>query len=143
MGFDVDATAFDGLVHELLTHGDRTETIVPKMLKAGAAVLIDAQKVELRRVGSSGALANSLVEGKISKTRDGAGMRINVNIAGNQPHGHPRKGKRGPVSNAQVGFMLEYGSSKQAGRPWLSAANKKAESAVNDAMRKVWEDSQQ
>ena len=146
MGFSVDADAFKEMERMLLQSGENAEKYAEPMLKAGAAVLVEAQKAELHRMAKSnrsiGTLLNSIAMGRIKKSRGGTGIHTDVFPQGYQPHGYPRKGKRGNVSNAQVGFVLEYGRSNMPARPWNSRANAKAADNVNDAMAKVWEAAQ-
>jgi len=119
----------------------KVDEIVPDMLIAGAKVLIPYQKAEAERVAmgddSIGTMARSIGATNVRKTKSG-GLAIQVYPQGEQPHGNPFKKKGGMVSNASVGFMLEYGTSKMASRPWISVARIKAEQAVIDAMTKVY-----
>ena len=149
MSFIVDAGAFDGMVKMLLEHGKKAENKAPEVLKAGAKVLIDAHKTELRSMAktdrSTRTLANSIGMKKIRVTK--TSVHTDVFPQGNQPHGHPRRYERGKISNSQVGFMLEHGYIKGRGtkrnhipgRHWMAAANSKAAEAVHDAMGEAWE----
>ena len=145
MAFKVDMKAFEEMTRILLEHGEEAEKKAPEVLKAGAKVLIDAHKAELSSMAktdrSIGTLANSIGMKSVRVTKTKA--HTDVFPQGSQPHGHPRKGKRGNVSNAQVGFMLEHGYKKGdthvPGRHWMAAANSKAAEAVHDAMGEAWE----
>ena len=146
MGFRVDTSAFEELELMLLRGGEAAEKMAEPMLRAGAQKLIDAQKAELSRMvktnRSIGTLRNSIGAGRIKKSKSGTGIHIGVFPQGNQPHGHPRKGKRGMVPNAQVGFVLNYGRSNMPGTRWMDIANDKAADAVNNAIAAVWEEAQ-
>jgi hypothetical protein len=111
---------------------------VPEMLAAGAEILVKAQRESINRMArGQGTLAASI--GATPIRSSGAGSYIDVYPQGDQPHGTPRRGKKGSVSNAQVGFLLEYGSRQLPARPWMTAANEESAEAANEAMRKVWE----
>jgi hypothetical protein len=139
-----NVVGFKEIEKELLRQSEKAERLAPKMLEAGAEVLIAEQKRQLRRVtgSGSGTLADSIGASEVKKTRSKLGHHINVYPQGNQPHGTPtvgKKKKRGPVSNAQVGFIIEYGTSDTPAKPWMSVAEEVSADAVNEAMRRVWE----
>jgi len=146
MSFKVDTKAFEGIEHMLRTQGELAEKTAEPMLKAGAEVLIAAQKDQISRTTktdrSIGNLKDSIGMGKARKSKNGTGIHLHVFPQGDQPHGHPKKGKRGMVSNAQVGFVLNYGRSNMPGTRWMEKANNKSADAVNEAMTKVWEAAQ-
>jgi|GEM_PF-620270 len=123
---------------------------VPKMLEAGAAVIMKAQQSSATSMGLklSGSLINSLTNGKIIEK--GTATSITV-----YPKGKDHKG----VRNATKGFFYEHGSSigrrykaKNArggfrtrrkniiARPWHSTAERSCEKATQQAMLKVWEE---
>ena len=105
----------------LMRQSERAARAVPKMLKAGAAVLVRVQQEEIRSTfrgeRATGDLANS------------------VEV---YPHGTNRRGER----NATVGFVHQYGRSNMPARPWFTRSNQKATPEVRDAMRKAWEEEQ-
>ena len=117
------------------------EKIAPKVLKAGADVLVKAQKEELGRLTkgdrSTGELQRSIHASKVRKSKEG-NMSITIAPRGMRKHGNTARGKRDKLSNAQVGYLVEYDTSKQPARPWMSVANKKAENAVIEAMQKAF-----
>jgi len=143
MGFKVDTSGFEEIERMLLKNAEAAEKYAEPILKAGAGEIVKAQKSELARLAKSdrsiGTLEKSIGTGRIKKSRSGTGIHTDVFPQGNQPHGYPRKGKRGNVSNAQVGFVLEYGRSNMPARPWIGAANAKAAGKANEAMAKEWE----
>lgn len=136
-----NVAGFEDVEKMLLKESETVEQVVPEMLKTGAAVLVEAQTAEIKRATRSGrsrgTLANSIKATDVKK-RDSS-RYIEVYPHGNQPHGTPSKGKKDKVSNAQVGFILEYGRSNMPARPWMSTANEKGAPAANAAMREVWE----
>ena len=46
------------------------------------------------------------------------------------------------VSNAEKGFVLNYGRSNMPARPWFTAANEKAADEATAEMHRVWEEKQ-
>ena len=145
---EFNVVGFDEIEKEILRRSEAAQRIAPDMLKAGASILITAQKAELRRISrgdrSIGTLADSIGMGKIRNSKDALKMYVDVYPQDDQPHGTPGfgLGKNKYVSNAQVGFTLEYGSSDMPSRPWMSVALQKSETAIHDAMITVWEEKQ-
>lgn len=122
-------------ISRLLVERDAaTEKAVPAMLEAGAAVLVEAEKSEIERMKlvDTGDMRNSVKATKVKQSRGGKYIDV-------YPQGKDRKG----VSNAQKGFIAQYGTSRRAARPWLTSAKAKSEGKVNEAMQKVWKEKQQ
>ena len=138
-----NTTGLDEVMLMIERHGERAEKAVEPMLKAGAAVLAKAQEIEAKRVSktarSTGTLAASIGATQVKISPKTMGKSVDVFPQGYHPHGHPRKHERGPVSSAQVGFVLEYGRSNMRAQPWMRKANKKASKDVLAAMLKEWE----
>lgn len=117
---------------------------IPKMLEAGARVLIKAQREQIKQTfhgdRSTGELVQSI---KATPVKESAYRRaIYVYPDGDQDHGSPKKGQTGKVSNAQIGFINEYGTSSISGKHWLKAAKAKCQDELNAEMRKAWEEQQ-
>ena len=127
--FNVDG--FDDVQKKLLRHNSAAQKAAPKMLEAGAKVLVRAQKAVSRQIGvyDTGQFHDSIKPTKV-KTRD---EEKYVEI---YPQGVDDKG----VRNAEKGFIAEYGTSRIQARPWMSTANAQAADEVHEAMRKVWEE---
>ena len=125
-----NTVGFDDLEKEFLKQSEVATKAIPKMLEAGAAVLVDAQKEEAKtlKVEDSGDLIKSIKASKV-KTTD---IDSTITVA---PTGKNHNG----VRNAEVGFVNEYGTSKQPARPWMETANIKSEEKVHQAMVNVWE----
>ena len=127
-------TAFETEVNNLKT--ERAAKAVPKMLKAGGAVLVKAEQEEIRRTFTSnrvtGDLANSIKCTAVKKR--GSGQCVEV-----YPHGKNRRGER----NATVGFVHQYGRTNMPARPWFTRSHQKATPEVQAAMRQAWEDEQE
>lgn len=110
---------------------------VPRMLKAGAAVLVKAQQDEIERMDivDFRDMKNSIKAGKIK----GNDTEQYIEVA---PTGTDRKG----VRNAEKAFVAQYGRSygktDKAARPWMTVANEKSAPDVHKAMRDEWEAAQ-
>ena len=96
-----------------------TVEAVPKMLKAGADVLIEAQRAEAQAMGlnETGGFINSI------KATD---------VKGDDT-------EKSKVRYATIGFVAEYGTSSHAARPYMTVANEKAHEKVVEAQRSIWE----
>lgn len=126
-----NVVGFEDVEKEMLKRTRRAEKAVPKMLQAGAKILVEAQKRVSREMGvyDTGDFHDSIKPTKI-KEKDSE-MYIEV-----YPQGTDRKG----VRNATKGFIAEYGTSSINARPWMSAANARYAEDVHNAMRQAWED---
>ena len=87
-----------------------TVEAVPKMLKAGADVLIEAQRAEAQAMGlnETGGFINSI------KATDVKGDDTEK-------------------------YVEIYGTSSHAARPYMTVANEKAHEKVVEAQRSIWE----
>ena len=130
-----EVSGIEAAQEAFLRRSERATKAVPKMLKAGGAVLVKAEQEEIRRTFTSnrvtGDLANSIKCTAVKKR--GSGQCVEV-----YPHGKNRRGER----NATVGFVHQYGRSNMPARPWFTAANEKAADDVVSEMRRVWEEKQ-
>ena len=116
-----------------------TVEAVPKMLKAGADVLIEAQKAEAKAMGieETAGFINSIKATAI-KGND-TERYVEVYPQGRAKHGNDRKGDSSNVRYATIGFVAEYGTSSQAARPYMTTANAKAQDKVVAAQLEEWE----
>ena len=130
-----NTVGFEDVEKQLLRRSERAEKAVPRMLKAGAKVLVDIQKSEINSTfhskRSTGALAESIKDTAVK----GGQHEKHVYV---YPQGKDEKG----VKNATKGFVHQYGRKNMPARPWMTAANAKAEKPVHDAMMQEWEDTQ-
>lgn len=130
-----NVVGLDDVQEQMLKREKITGEAVPEMLKAGGAVMKEAQKSEIlstfRSDRSTGDLAASIIVSDVKDT--GSGKMVEVYPDGKDRHG---------VRNATKGFVLQYGRKNMPARPWFTAANTKAADAVNDEMRRVWEEKQ-
>lgn len=112
---------------------------VPKMLKAGADVLVEEQRAEARAMGlnDTGGFINSIKATKVKG--DSTEKYVDVYPHGKASHGNDRKGSKSNVRYATIGFVAEYGTSKKEARPYMTVANEKAHEKVVEAELEVWE----
>lgn len=112
---------------------------VPQMLKAGADVLVEAQRAEALAMGlnETGNFVKS-IKATVVKGDD-TEKYVDVYPQGRAKHGNDRKGDKSNVRNATIGFVAEYGTSSQQARPYMTTANAKAHEKVIDAEFEIWE----
>ena len=111
---------------------DKTDEIVPRVLEAGANVVLQKTKSNLKAVvgktkyksRATGELVSALgvSPAKLDKNGD-----YNVKIGFAEP-------RRGGGSNAKLANILEYGKSGQPPRPFLKPAKSASKNAVIDTM---------
>lgn len=113
-------------------------TAVPEMLKAGADILVEAQKAEAQAMGlnETGGFINSIKATAVKG--DDTEKYIEIYPQGKAKHGNERKGDKSNVRYATIGFIAEYGTSSKAARPYMTAANDKAREKVVEAQREIW-----
>lgn len=125
---------FDDIEKQFLKQSETATKAVPKMLEAGADVLVEAQQKEVDRLfgisqRAKGSLKRSIKKAKVISTSVNASIEV-------APTGKDGKG----VRNAEKGFVLNYGRSNMPAQPWLDAANTKSEGKAHEEMRRVWEE---
>ena len=125
-----NVVGFDSIEKEFAKRPKVLSDAAPKMLKAGAKVLVQAQKQEAEtlKIRDTGQFIESIKATPI-KNKDGV---YSVDV---YPQGVDDKG----VRNATKGFVAEYGTSRRPARPWMSKANENSADDVHKAMRDVWE----
>ena len=116
-----------------------TVEAVPKMLKAGADVLIEAQRAEAQAMGlnETGGFINSIKATDVKG--DDTEKYVEIYPQGRAGHGNDRKGDKSKVRYATLGFVAEYGTSSQQARPYMTTANAKAHEKVVEAQHSIWE----
>ena len=115
-------TGLDDVQEAMLRRDKATMEAVPEMLKAGGAVIKNAQQAETKKLNSRGRGGALTRPSKVSAVKEIDGGKY-VDIA---PTGKDRHG----VRNAEKGFVLNYGRSNMPARPWFTAANEKAADEV-------------
>lgn len=124
----------DDLMDAFNGEPERAARLAPKMLEAGAAIVVEAQKREIQAQGlvDTGSLQKSIKATKVKNTaKDGYTTVV-------KPTGKDKKG----VSNSYKGFIAEMGTSKLPARPWATAANEKCRDEVHDTMKKIWDENE-
>lgn len=88
-----------------------TVEAVPKMLKAGADVLIEAQRAEAQAMGlnETGGFINSIKATDVKG--DDTEKYVEIYPQGRAKHGNDRKGDKSKVRYATIGFVAEYHAS--------------------------------
>jgi HK97 gp10 family phage protein len=128
---DFNVTGLDDVIKDMMQHQKAAEEAVPEMLKAGAEILVKAQRDEIRsmKLVDTGDMMKSIKSDKIKKDPDGNSY-IDV-----YPQGKDRKG----VRNADKAFIAEFGKHGEPARPWMRTANAKSAEEVTDAEKEIWD----
>ena len=138
-GMDELSASFEQLSQ--LSDEDKMSVIMP-----AAKLLVERQRQMIERLFQkrTGDLANSLT---IQQKSDDDGAYAHIYLKGKHRGSSTgkRKGKRrsnGRYSgtNAEVGYILEYGSPRIAARHWMENANEEAEDDVVAAEQAAWDD---
>ena len=138
-GMDELSASFEDMVQ--LTDEERMSVIMP-----GAKVLVEHQRGKIQSVFKqrTGALADSIT---IREKSDDYGAYANIFLKGKHPGSSTgkRRGKRrsnGKYSgtNAEVGYILEYGSPRIAATHWMENANEEAAAEVVTAQQEAWDE---
>lgn len=125
----------DDLLKDLDSITDIPEEVLDEMLDAEADVVVRAQKEEVAKQGliDTGQLQKSISRGK--KYTKGLGRNMDI-----YPQGTRKNGKK-TISNAEIGFIHEFGAPGQKipAKNWMKKANEGcADQAVENAA-KVYE----
>ena len=138
-GMDEISACFEQLAN--ITDEDKMAVIMP-----AARLLLTRQKEKIQSLFNqvTGALADSLT---IQEKSDDSGAYAQIYLKGKHPGSSTgkRKGKRrsnGKYSgtNAEVGYILEYGSPRIAATHWMENANEEAADEVVAAEQAAWND---
>ena len=118
--------------------GDKTDTIIPKVLEAGGDIVLAKVKSNLSAVIGSGTKYESRSTGQLERSlglspakqnRDG-NWDVKVGFSENRTDNK---------SNAMLANVLEYGKSGQPPKPFLKPAKSASKSAVVEAMKQKFE----
>jgi hypothetical protein len=151
----------EGLALSLEEFQKIPDSVVEEMLQAGGKVVADAQRAELRSLGlvHSGKLAQSIEIHLKSGGRDNGNRchavvypegsnhsyrsRVKTRAYKRSKHGRTYTvgGGRKTASNAEVGFIQNYGAPGRgiAATNWMEHANEKSADACVQAMTAVYE----
>lgn len=112
------------------------------MLEAGAAVLVAKWQEMLKAMKRTGQLIESI---KAKRKTGDDGPYVLVTPDGRHPseyRGIRKTKKMGNYkkTNAEVAYVLEYGTPRMAARHWMETANEEASDAVVAAEATVWDE---
>jgi HK97 gp10 family phage protein len=128
----------DEFLQKISNLGDKTEEIIPKVLKAGADVVFPRVRANLSAVigkdlkgkrRSTGELVSALGVTPTKIDKDG---NFNVKIGFSEPRSDGE-------SNAKLANILEYGKSGQPAKPFLKPAKSAAKQPCIEAMKQKLE----
>lgn len=136
---EFNTVGLEDIIESFSRREQATAEAVPKMLEAGADVLVKAQQAEAQAMGlnDTGGFVNSIKATAVKG--DSTEKYVDVYPQGRAKHGNDRKGDKSNVRYATIGFVAEYGTSSKAARPYMTVANAKAREKVSEAQREVWE----
>ena len=135
---DFTTVGLDEVAERFLQMDAAATKAVPLMLEAGAEVLVKAQQEEAAAMGIK-ETAGFIQSIKATPVKgDETERHVEIYPQGKAKHGNDRKGDKGNVRYATIGFVAQYGTSKIPARPYMTSANEKAHEAANNAMYEVW-----
>ena len=118
--------------------GEKTDEIIPRVLKAGGELVADKVRANLQSVigkgtkpksRSTGTLVSSLGVSPARLDKDG---NFNVKVGFSEPHGDGK-------SNAMLAGVLEYGKHGQSAKPFLKPAISASKNACINKMISTFE----
>lgn len=119
--------------------GEKTDEIIPEVLKAGAEIVEKKVRSNLQSVigsgnkkpsKSTGQLLSAFGTSKALQDKDGD-FNVKIGFADNRTDGE---------SNAKIAAILEYGKHNQPPKPFLKPAKTAAKSACENAMKSQLEE---
>lgn len=119
--------------------GEKTDEIIPEVLKAGAEIVEKKVRSNLQSVigsgnkkpsKSTGQLLAALGTSSAKQDKDG-NFNVKIGFAENRTDGQ---------SNAKIANILEYGRHGQAAKPFLKPAKNATKSACENAMKSKLEE---
>ena len=119
--------------------GEKTDEIIPRVLKAGGEVAEAKVKSNLQSVIGNGTKEDSRSTGElvsalgVSSARQDKDGNFNVKVGFSEP-------RRDSKSNAMVAGVLEYGKHGQPPKPFLKPAKTASKKACVDAMIATFEE---
>ncbi len=112
---------------------ERTDDIIPKVLKAGGEVVLDRVRSNLSAVlsgESTGELESAL---GLSPTKLDKNGNFNVKVGFGEP-------RRDGSSNAMIANIIEYGKHGQPPKPFLKPAKSASRTPAIEAMKRKLEE---
>ena len=129
----------DDFLVKLSRLGEKTDEIIPRVLKAGGEVVEAKVKSNLQSVIGNGTKEDSRSSGELVETlgvstaRQDKDGNFNVKVGFSEPR---LDGK----SNSMIAGVLEYGKSGQLPKPFLKPAKSASKNACVDAMIKAFKE---
>jgi HK97 gp10 family phage protein len=129
----------DDFLMKLSRLGEKTDVIIPRVLKAGGEVVEVKVKSNLQSVIGNGTKEDSRSTGElvsalgVSSARQDRDGNFNVKVGFSEPRGDGK-------SNAMVAGVLEYGKHGQPPKPFLKPAKTASKNACVDAMIRAFEE---
>jgi HK97 gp10 family phage protein len=129
----------DDFLMKLSRLGEKTDEIIPRVLKAGGEVACAKVKSNLQSVIGNGTNEDSRSTGElvsalgVSSARQDRDGNFNVKVGFSEP-------RRDRKSNAMVAGVLEYGKHGQPPKPFLKPAKTASKNACVDAMIRAFEE---
>ena len=126
--FDVEG--MDEIIRQMKAMGEMTGQAAAAMLMAGAKEVQEAWREAAEEHGhrDTGQMIESIGFAKRPKT---AGDMLYIDI-------YPQGKNSGGVRNAEVAFVLHYGTSKMPGSGWIDDADRISGPRVTSAMETIW-----
>ena len=133
-----DTSGLQDVLDEMTRLGESSGPVAEKMIMAGAEKVKQAWKRSAKEHEyfkgggkyATGDMINSIGYPR-KPTRIGAALEMDI-----YPQGKNRRGRR----NAEVAFVLHYGTSKMDPSRWVDDADRYSEETVVPAMREIWND---
>ena len=119
--------------------GEKTDEIIPRVLKAGGEVVEAKVKSNLQSVIGNGTKEDSRSTGElvsalgVSSARQDRDGNFNVKVGFSEPRGDGK-------SNAMVAGVLEYGKHGQTPKPFLKPAKTASKNTCVEAMIRAFEE---
>ena len=128
----------DEFLMKLSRLGEKTDEIIPRVLKAGGEIVEEKVKSNLQSVIGKGTKEESRSTGElvsalgVSSARQDKDGNFNVKVGFSEPR---QDGK----SNAMIAGVLEYGKHGQPPKPFLKPAKSASKKTCVDAMVSAFE----
>ena len=122
------------LLLELSKLAAKTDELVPKVLAAGAEVVLAEVKIKLRAVVGQGTKQESKSTGELAASLGISSVKLDRDNNHNVKVGFSEPRSDGG-SNAKLANILEYGKSGQAPKPFLKQAKAAARKNCLEAMQ--------
>lgn len=128
----------DEFLLKLSRLGEKTDEIIPVVLKAGGEVVEEKVKSNLQSIVGKGTKEDSRSTGElvsslgVSSARQDKDGNFNVKVGFSEPRSDGK-------SNAMIAGVLEYGKHGQPPKPFLTPAKASSKKACVDAMISAFE----